>query len=140
MHILPCFIALTVGTFIYLFFRSSPPSFTQWPVFSFFHKWSPYKPHYIPSWLIGSLPDFLWSFGYSVIITGLWSKHHGKTRYLWLASVPLLVLGFEVLQFFSVLPGTYSNADLFSGFAGMVSGFFIGIKPYKSKYHEKTIT
>jgi hypothetical protein len=137
VHILLCFLALSAGTLIYVFYRKGPPVFTTWPVFSFIPDYSTDKSL---SWLIYSLPDLLWSFAYSVLITGLWWNHPGKLKYMWLGSIPLVVCGFELMQLFRLIPGTFSIPDLLSVFTGMISGFLIAIKPFKSKYHEKTIT
>jgi hypothetical protein len=59
-------------------------------------------------------------------------------RYFWFASIPLLVLGYEFLQYAGVIPGTFCIQDIALGIAGIIIGIIVGIKIIKPNYHENT--
>ncbi len=79
-----------------------------------------------PRWIIDSLPDGLWAFGYAVIITGIWSGSSSRVKYFWLALVPILVLGFELMQYYGLLYGTFCMQDILLSLAGIAAGYFAG--------------
>lgn len=113
--ILPIFI----GSLIYIIFRSK--SLIIFKIIDFFHLTNlinyfrniffPLK-KFLPDFFIYSFPDGLWA--YSMIFT---FGSNGKLNNSIIFSLifPLfLSFGSEVLQYFSVLPGTFCFVDIFS--------------------------
>lgn len=136
--------ALLAGGIIYIIFRSSEPLFFSWTNSTRAIHWiniirnsSLSFSKILPEWIVYSLPDGLWAFGYSLLITGIWSGSKSLLRYFWFASIPLLVLGFEFLQFARLIPGTFCLQDIALGIAGIVIGIMVGIRIIKPDYHEK---
>lgn len=136
--------ALLAGGIIYIIFRSSEPLFFTWTNSTQAIHWiniirnsSLSLSKVLPEWIVYSLPDGLWAFGYSLLITGIWSGSKSLLRYFWFASIPLLVLGFEFLQFARLIPGTFCLQDIALGIAGIVIGIMVGIRIIKPDYHEK---
>ncbi len=82
----------------------------------------------LPSWIVYSLPNALWAFAYSILITRIWAGNRQLISYFWMATIPVLVLSTELLQYPEILPGTFSIADLIAGILGMAAGFIIAIK------------
>ena len=81
----------------------------------------------VPEWIIYSLPNGLWAFTYAAIITHIWWRSQSILKFFWIATIPLLVLGYEFLQITELLSGTFCMQDLLFGVAGIISGIFIGI-------------
>ena len=125
-------LALMTGGFIYIFLRPVPPLFfgllelsglsglldavrlttlTITPM--------------VPDWVVYSLPQGLWAFAYAVIIMGIWKNRHAWISYLWLSTIPLLVFGFEGLQYTGVVRGTYCLLDMLFGMGGIVLGVIL---------------
>ncbi len=90
----------------------------------------------IPGWFLYSLPNGLWAFAYALLISGVWAGSCSPLRYLWFATIPLLVIGFECLQGTGVLDGVFSLIDLGFGFTGLLFGILIGIRTIRIKQHE----
>jgi len=90
--------------------------------------------HLFPDWIVYSLPSGLWAFSYSLLIIGIWSKNTSILKYVWLTTIPLLVFGFEFLQYSGIVGGTFSVGDLIAGLAGMIGGLLTS----KFIYNEKT--
>ena len=140
------FFALFLGTIIYILLRPSLPVFSNWIVFSTvydllisFRQNSLLIENTFPSWIIYSLPNGLWAFAYAILITGIWSESKSNIRYFWMISIPILVLGFEILQKIKIVRGTYCMQDLAFGLLGAIIGIIIGIYITKLNYHEKEI-
>jgi len=55
-----------------------------------------------------------------------------------MASIPVLVLGYEILQYAEIIPGTFSIQDIALGMIGLITGIKIGITIIKSDNYEKT--
>ncbi len=81
--------------------------------------------HYIPKWIIYSLPNGLWSFSYALIIAHLWIGRNSIMKYFWLTSIPIVGLGYEMLQYFQVIPGTFCIIDLLLCVFGILLGSYI---------------
>ncbi|KPL20420.1 MAG: hypothetical protein AMS23_10985 [Bacteroides sp. SM1_62] len=91
----------------------------------------------LPEWFVYSLPNGLWAFAYALLITVIWSGSRTWLRYFWMASIPVLVLGYEVLQYAMIIPGTFCIKDIALGIAGLSLGIFAGYKLSESNKHEK---
>jgi hypothetical protein len=143
LHIFLCTIALTAGGMIYLLFRPNEVLFFRWMrtlefncLISYFRQISlPIKLH-LPEWIVYSLPNGLWAFAYALLITRIWTGSKSGFRYFWIASIPVLVLGFEILQFIGTIPGTFCFQDIALGIAGITIGSILGLKSNQPKKHE----
>lgn len=126
--------AIILGGSIYLFLRPEEVLFLQWArstgldaMVSMLRPANSYMFSSLPTWTLYSLPGALWAFAYALIITRLWAGKRHWIRYVWLSTIPLLVLGFELLQYPGILPGTFSITDLITSLLGSAAGIFIGI-------------
>lgn len=125
---------IILGGIIYILLRPTEPIFFNWIRTSGFGNeltklrdlqvliLSP-----IPKWLIYSLPNGLWAFSYASIITHIWWRSQSILKFFWIATIPLLVFGFEFLQLTESIKGTFCWQDLLFGLAGIISGTIIGI-------------
>jgi hypothetical protein len=136
--------ALSIGGVIYIFLRPSEHVFFGWiravgldNLFNAARSTSLSQSLPFPEWFVFSLPNGLWSFAYALLITVIWSGSKSWLRYPWMASIPILVLGYEVLQYTGIIPGTFCIQDLAFGVAGLILGNIVGNKIIKSNNHEK---
>jgi hypothetical protein len=143
LYILLCALALLLGGMIYILFRASEPVFFHWIRFAGFDSWFNFARSkclflrlVLPKWIVYSLPDGLWAFAYALLITGIWKGSKSRLKYFWIASIPLLVIGFEILQYTEIIPGTFCMQDIALGMAGMTTGILTGIFTIKPKNHE----
>ncbi|MFY9154433.1 MAG: hypothetical protein WAO52_20610 [Prolixibacteraceae bacterium] len=137
-------LSLFLGGLIYLFLRPSEFLFFRWIDALGFENWlkiSRQSTHFLipffPDWIIYSLPDGLWAFAYALLISVIWSESKSRIKYLWMVSIPVLVLGFEFLQIGGMISGTFCIQDIAFGLAGIISGILIGSNLTKLKNHEK---
>jgi hypothetical protein len=138
-----CAIALIAGGIIYLLFRPNEVLFFRWmrtlgfnSLISSFRQTSLSIKLHLPEWTVYSLPNGLWAFAYALLISRIWTGSKSGFRYFWIASIPVLVLGFEILQFTGTIPGTFCFQDIALGTAGMTIGNILGSKSNQSKSHE----
>lgn len=137
--------AIFVGGLIYILLRPSEHLFFGWIRLAVPDQWissarslSPPLSQLLPEWFVYSLPNALWAFAYALLITGIWSDSRSWPKYLWMASIPLLVVGFEILQYPGLIPGTFCIQDIALGLLGLVLGIFVGtMKTKNNNYHEK---
>ena len=128
-------LAFLLGGFIYILYRPSEHLFFSWfssigldNLFESLRFHSLSSSSNPPDWIVYSLPNSLWAFAYALLITSLWSGSNSWLKYLWMTSIPVLVIGFEVLQYTGTIHGTFCIQDLGMGFLGLSMGIFIGIK------------
>jgi hypothetical protein len=88
---------------------------------------------YIPDWTVYSLPNGLWAFSYALFISYLWRDNRTSVRYLWYASVPVLCIGWELLQYTGTIPGVFCYNDLSVSAAGVCIGMFLGLNYQREK-------
>ena len=62
---------------------------------------------------------------YTLLITSIWYKQRTIIKYFWFGTIPLLVLGFELLQYPGWVSGTFCLEDLAFGMLGMLAGVII---------------
>jgi len=124
-----CAVAVISGGLIYILFHASEPLFFRWMRAAGSDHWLCFirskslslGPH-LPEWIVYSLPGGLWAFAYALMISAIWSGSRSRLKTFWMASIPLLILGFECLQYIRIIPGTFCLQDLALGMAGMISG------------------
>jgi hypothetical protein len=92
-----------------------------------------------PQWMIYSLPNGLWAFVYAMIISYIWIGHSSWLKWVWLFTIPMLVFGFEMLQYLKILPGTFCMEDLLSASIGILLGVLIGINIQKNRKYGKAL-
>ncbi len=138
--------ALILGGTIYVLFYTSQPLFFNWIRAAGLDNWFSTTRQYsmaaspdLPQWFVYSLPDGLWAFAYAVLITGIWIPKKTGLKYFWMSTIPLLVIGFELLQYPGIINGTFALQDLAFEISGILTGIFSGIKITKSHRHEKSI-
>ena len=136
--------AILTGGIIYILFRASEPLFFRWLNEAGFEHWlavirqnSLTHAPFLSEWIVYSLPNGLWAFAYALVITSIWSESKFRIRILWMASIPILVLGFELFQYAGILPGTFCFQDMALGLLGLVIGIMVGLKTNKANNDEK---
>lgn len=146
LHVILSAIALFAGGMAYILFRPSEHVFFRWISAIGFDSWfnlarngTLHSALTVPQWVVYSLPDGLWAFAYALLITTIWSGSKTWLSYLWLSSIPFLVLGYEILQLPGIVPGTFCIQDIALGIAGLTVGIMIGTKIIKRNYHENII-
>jgi hypothetical protein len=145
LYIILSGLAIFIGGLIYILLRPSEHLFFGWISNAGLDRWisparslSPLFSQLLPEWFVYSLPNALWAFAYALLITIIWSDSRSWLRYPWMASIPLLVLGFELLQYPGLIPGTFCIQDIALGLMGLVLGIYIGtMKTKNNNYHEK---
>jgi hypothetical protein len=91
-----------------------------------------------PDWFVYNLPDALWSFSFTYLVLLVWGFKISKTNCLWIFSVPLICMGYEIGQFFGIIKGTYDNIDLIFIIIAIVLSFYpLIFKLFKSNSNEK---
>ena len=119
-RVVKCFWSLSllcVGGLIYVGWRAESLLMFRWfdflklsPTVEVMRRWSVDYP--LPDWIKFSLPDGLWIASYLFIMEAVWNgeKSLWSDTFLWW--VPIVAVGSEILQFFSVVPGTFDVVDL----------------------------
>ena len=95
---------------------------------------------HLPEWLLFNLPNGLWAFSYALIIVFIWYREQGYIQYLFFLTVPVLGLGYELMQYAGVIAGTFCPLDLSFCLAGIAAGSAAGtiLKDKKGCYREKS--
>lgn len=123
---------MVLGGLLYLFLRPVQPDFMQ--VFSNteISKWIEFVrsqtlpfSKYVPDWIIYSGPNAFWAVSYTLLILNIWRNSDSKLKYIWYISIPVLIFGFEFLQYSHIVRGTFSILDLLAGFIGILAGIMI---------------
>jgi hypothetical protein len=129
--------SLILGAMLYVMLRSADPVFFRWIRFlGFGDKLTNLREHSLtwvhifPSWFIYSLPNGLCAFAYTLIVFAIWLGSSFWVRYIWYATIPLLVFGFELLQLTGIISGTFCLWDMAFGAGGIFIGWLINNKKY----------
>jgi hypothetical protein len=138
--------ALFLGGIIYILFYTSQPVFFSWIRAAGLNNWLSITRQYslaagshLPPWIVYSLPDALWAFAYALMITGIWIRRNSGLKYFWMLTIPVLIVGLELLQYTGMVKGTFSLLDIAFEISGLLTGIYTGIKITKSHRHEKSI-
>lgn len=139
--------ALLFGGFVYILWRPSEPIFFSWIGTFGLDSWINHIRIYsvsvsqlLPEWFVYSLPNGLWAYAFALCIATTWRNSKSRIKYYWMGAITLLVPGFEILQYFQVIPGTFCFQDLLFGSIGLITGIFTGTKSIKNYSHEKKIS
>jgi hypothetical protein len=138
-HILWSTIAVIAGGIIYMLFRPTEALFLNWFSTIGMENWlesarenSLSLSHNLPNWFVYSLPNGLWAYAYTLLILIIWKESSSLIRYFWYLSIPVLIVGFELLQLTGTLQGTFCLFDLSWGIMGIVLGVLtVYLKNYK---------
>lgn len=111
------FTFLSVGGMIYLGWRSRNIVLFQllekWKIFDFLNSIRNSVINYsLYDWVKYSLPDGLWLFSYMFIINAIWHDHKNVSYYVFIWSLPVIAIMFELLQYMAIVPGTFDIIDL----------------------------
>lgn len=68
------------------------------------------------------------AFAYTIIVLNIWKGNSSTLKYIWYASIPVLVFGFELLQLSGGIHGTFCLNDILSGAIGIIIGCIILFK------------
>ena len=128
-------LSILLGGVIYIAFRSSSIILFKWidyivlidPVENLRIVTLPYK-KYLSKWFLYSLPDGLWMFSYSCIVLVIWKRKITKYSLLWLLSLPMISILFEVLQYYNYFNGTFDIVDIFFFLMGSLLPILINKK------------
>lgn len=127
-------VALLLGGALYFFYRPKEAIFFSWirstgVTLDLEHTRSIVHAYLfkIPDWIINSMPDGLWAFGYSLLISTIWQKHKSLSRTIWMISIPVVTIGAELIQLTEIIPGTFCQIDLIFIITGIITGYLIGI-------------
>ncbi len=69
--------------------------------------------HFLPNFVLYSLPDALWVYSFTFLMQSVWSRHprsYGRT--VWILLPVLLAVGGEIGQLLKVVPGTFDLMDI----------------------------
>lgn len=111
--------SLTLGTSIYILFRSSSLKVFSWLdllginiLDSNVRKFALSISKNIPDWVLLSLPDGLWLFSYVCLMLYIWKNSVTIQNLFWISIIPVIALGSEIAQLFGLMQGTFDLMDL----------------------------
>jgi len=126
------FLSLAMGGMLYLGLRQSPPVFVEFLADIGFAGWlAAFRQTFasfrksIPDVLLYSMPNALWSFSYTLIMMDIWWRDTSRARSFWLATIPVVVFGWEGLQYVRLAPGTGCIEDMVFSLLGLVAGYIV---------------
>ncbi|HKK89285.1 MAG TPA: hypothetical protein VJ917_10575 [Saprospiraceae bacterium] len=115
-------LSLLLGVNIYTDFRSMGTKA--------FYQINDFIPIDLQEWLPGmvesefflyNLPDLLWMYAFLLMIPLIWGFKFSKEMIFWASSVVFLGFGFELLQYWDLVPGTFDWMDM----TGLTMALFI---------------
>lgn len=137
-HVVRCsvvflaFLSLVLGGMMYIALRQDTPVFVVFLADIGFEGWiAAFRLTFaslrkiLPNVLLYSAPNAFWSFSYTLIMMCLWWHDSSRTRYFWMATIPVVVFGWELLQYRRLVPGTGCPEDLIFSFLGLSAGFLM---------------
>ena len=135
LQILFAIVPVVTGGLIYLLWRPGPIKFFAWfediglgNLLLSIRQYSLKPPSIMPNFVVYSLPNGLWAFSFAFIVTLLWCNHKSPLKFLWLATIPVVGLGYETLQAVEVISGTFCFVDLSLCIAGVLTGTLLALK------------
>lgn len=138
--ILGSLFSLTLGTSIYIFFRSSSLKVFSWLdsiginiLESNIRKSALAVSYNIPDWVLLSLPDGLWLFSYVCLMLYIWKNTITVQNLFWISIIPGIAIASEVAQCFGILQGTFDPMDLLL----YILGFILPLLIFKNSINYK---
>ena len=135
------FLVFLLGVLIYLLFRSESIRVFDYLTYvkldkplSIIRSFTLPLTQFIPDWIIYSLPDGLWLFSFSLIISEIWNKEDNIRFWFWILLFPFTAIIWELGQALHVVSGTFDWIDAFIYSSVTV----LIIKRNKTIYYEKT--
>ena len=135
------FLVFLLGVLIYLLFRSESIRVFDYLTYvkldkplSIIRSFTLPLSQFIPDWIIYSLPDGLWLFSFSLIISEIWNKEDNIRFWFWTLLLPFTAIIWELGQAIHVFSGTFDWIDTFI----YSTVTFLIIKRNKTIYYEKT--
>jgi hypothetical protein len=136
-------IAVFAGGMIYVLCRTSDFPFFSWiRRLGFDDELTFLRAHLLPygrllpEWVVFSLPDGLWSLALTLIMLTIWMDSHSILKYVWYATIPILVFGYELLQWTGIVSGTFCFNDIILVAAGLLAGMVLAILIFKKSNYE----
>lgn len=138
-YLIHVFMPLLLGGLLYIAYRSKSLRMFYWfeliglnsPISNLRDNLYALK-QYIPPWVYFSLPDGLWVYSFTSSILILWKKNN-----YWILFPIITGIMVEVLQGFSLFPGTFDYLDLTFSIIGLtLSKIIIN---YKFIQNESTV-
>lgn len=135
------FLVFLLGVLIYLLFRSESIRVFDYLTYvkldkplSIIRSFTLPLTQFIPDWIIYSLPDGLWLFSFSLIISEIWNKEDNIRFWFWTLLLPFTAIIWELGQALQVFSGTFDWIDTFI----YSTVTFLIIKRNKTIHYEKT--
>jgi hypothetical protein len=145
INVLIAGIAVLSGGMIYVLCRPLDYFFFQWirsigfdGALSFLRTHTLPDGSHLPEWIVYSLPDGLWAFAYTLIILTIWNGSNSILKYVWFATIPLLVLGVELLQWAGNIGGTFCFNDIILLITGLLAGMVTNIVTLNLSHYESS--
>jgi len=104
LHII---IPISIGLFIYMFYRGIPiidPTGVFFPIFN----------NNLPEWLLYNLPDGLWLYSLLFCISHIWLYDNSVYHFSWLLLTVTLCFTLEFFQQWEIIQGTFDWNDIIS--------------------------
>jgi hypothetical protein len=118
LHLLIGLLPTIIGGFIYIIYRSDSLLMFKWfdylgleSIINILRN-SSIANIKLPDILIYSIPDALWIFSFTYIMLLLWDFKISKQSIIWILIGPIIGIGSELLQYISIIPGTFDINDL----------------------------
>ena len=121
-------LSMFFGCFIYLFLRPTESYAVSFLINNLksLEILRSYTSAYIyPDWFLYSFPNGLWIFSYSLIILSVWLEKNTKESLLWLLTISIVGLSYEILQYAEIITGTFCLTDILHSLFGMLFSFII---------------
>lgn len=129
--VLTSLVVLFTGGLIYLGWRTGNLVMFQliekWGMSDYLKSFRDISTNYsIYEWIKYSIPDGLWLFSYMFLINTVWGNHKCISSYIFLWTLPVAAILSELLQFITIVPGTFDIVDLMCYILAII--FFLIIK------------
>ena len=82
----------------------------------------------LPSWFINSLPDGLWIFSFTNLLTLIWKDYNALFKKIILLSPLFIAMVHEIIQLFNPKYGTFDVIDIFTYLFFYLIAYFVKIK------------
>lgn len=79
----------------------------------------------VPEWIMYNLPDGLWLLAYLMFMEVIWIDSNPVTKSLFVWGMPVVIITSEVLQYWSVIEGTWDVGDVISYLCACVTYLII---------------